>query len=340
MVQLMMNAQLEVTPCRVPKAFLANSGDALSVKQSRFEFSGLRFRFSSCFDCVATVVTTNTRAQQLPARRMKFCVLLDAGAAVENQVMDKRCVFGPGIALLSMLTVGVALASSSWQKEDPSQWTSEDIYQILNSSPWSKAVKVNVAKASGYGSPGAGNGGTWGGGGGQIPGIGMGRGGGMGGGGMGRGRGNGGYPPADEPTVTVQWESALPVRLAQAKSDSGKVDTSAIKPLNQYVIAVIGLPKSGFESRSSSSPDDDSDDARLAEHLKVIAVLSVGHERLGPTKVELNQGRDNRTIFHFEKSEPITLQDKDVEFRITSDHMDLRKKFALKEMQYQGKLEL
>ncbi len=155
-------------------------------------------------------------------------------------------------------------------------------------------------------------------------------------------RGNGGgYPPAEQTAVTVQWESALPVRLAEAKMTGGVADPAAMKPLNEYVIAVIGLPKSGLESqRSASSSGDDSDDARLADHLKVMTVLSLGHERLNPTKVELNQGRDGRTVFHFEKSEPITVHDKDAEFRITADRMEIRKKFALKDMEYQGKLEL
>src|SRR5581483_8924737 len=104
----------------------------------------------------------------------------------------------------------------------------------------------------------------------------------------------------------------------------------------------IGLPKSGLVPRASTSNDagDDNDDARLVDHLKVITVLSIGQERLNPTKVELNQGRDARTIFHFEKSEPATTHEKDAEFRITGDRMELRKKFALKEMEYQGKLEL
>ncbi|HEX4770800.1 MAG TPA: hypothetical protein VH351_08235 [Bryobacteraceae bacterium] len=68
--------------------------------------------------------------------------------------------------------------------------------------------------------------------------------------------------------------------------------------------------------------------------------MAVGHERLSPTKVELNQGRDSRTIFHFEKSEPITTRDKDAEFRITSERTEIKKKFALKDMEYQGKLDL
>jgi hypothetical protein len=159
---------------------------------------------------------------------------------------------------------------------------------------------------------------------------------------MGRGRRGGGFPPAAQgPTVTVLWESALPVRLAQAKLSGGAVDPAAMKPLNEYVIAVIGLPKSGFEARgSTSSSSDSTDDAQLADHLKVITVLSVGRERLNPSKVELNQGRDGRAIFHFEKSEPVTAHDKDADFRITSDRMEVRKKFSLKDMEYQGKLEL
>jgi len=237
--------------------------------------------------------------------------------------------------------VSVAIASSSWEKSDPAQWTSEDVYQILNNSPWSKSVNVTVARGSGYGDSSQGNGrngGPWSEG---IPGGGMGRGGPLGGGGMGRGRRDGGYPPGEQPTaVTVQWESALPVRLAEVKANGGVADAAAMKPLNEYVIAVIGLPKSGFSQGSANSSGDDSDDARLADHLKVITVLSVGHERLNPTKVELNQGRDARTIFHFEKSEPITLHDKDTEFRITADRMEIRKKFPLKDMEFQGKLEL
>lgn len=253
--------------------------------------------------------------------------------------MQKRSISLAGTLVLA--SAGIAIAGSSWQKEDPGQWTSEDVYQILNNSPWSKSVTVNVTRGSGYDSEapaGSGNGGTWGEG---MPGGGMGRGG-LGGGGMGRGmgRGRGGSQNRQGPTVTVQWASALPVRLAEAKMSGGSPDVTAQKPLNEYVIAVTGLPKSGFSGASSGNSNDDTDDAALADHLKVITVLSIGHERLNPTKVELNQGRDGRTIFHFDKEEPATVDQKDAEFRITSDRMELRKKFALKDMEYQGKLEL
>jgi hypothetical protein len=262
----------------------------------------------------------------------------------QRQVMYNRFTFVSGMLLVS---VGAVLAASAaWQKEAPSQWTSEEVYQILNDSAWSKTVKVSVARTGGYGgqgSGGGGDGGTWGEG--MPGGGGLGRGG-MGGGGMGGGmgrRGNrGGYPPAEQSTpVTVQWQSALPVRLAEAKLDGSTPETAAMKPLDEYVIAVVGLPKSGFGPKpSGDSSGSGSDDEAFADHLKVITVLSFGNQRLNPRKVELNQGRDGRTVFHFEKSEPVTLQDKDAEFRITSDHMEIKKKFALKEMEYQGKLEL
>ena len=250
--------------------------------------------------------------------------------------MCRRSVWVFGFILLPLFAGVAALAASSWQKADPAQWTSEDVYQILNNSPWSKSVRVTVARTAGYGENSAGRGGgTWGEG---MPGGGMGRGG-WGGGGMGggTGRGRGGYPSAEGPAVTVQWASALPVRLAESKSDGGTADPSAMKPANEYAVAVIGLPKSGFEPRGS---ENDSDDATLADHLKVITVLSYGHSRVNPTKVELNQGRDGRAIFYFDKSEPITAQDKDVEFRITSDRMEIRKKFSTKDMEYRGKLDL
>ena len=168
----------------------------------------------------------------------------------------------------------------------------------------------------------------------------MGRmGGGLGGGGMGRRRGGSGIQQG--PTVTVQWASALPVRLAEAKASGGSTAAADMKQSNEYVIAVIGFPKSGFEPQGSEAgSSDDPDDAKLKDHLKTITVLSFGQDRLNPTKVELDQGRDGRAVFHFEKSEPINPKKTNAEFRITGTHMELNRKFALKDMEFQGKLEL
>ena len=56
--------------------------------------------------------------------------------------------------------------------------------------------------------------------------------------------------------------------------------------------------------------------------------------------MELNQGRDSRAIFHFDRSDSLNSHEKDAEFRITGNQSELKKKFSLKEMEFQGKLEL
>jgi hypothetical protein len=45
-------------------------------------------------------------------------------------------------------------------------------------------------------------------------------------------------------------------------------------------------------------------------------------------------------LLHFPKSDPITVAEKSVEFRLALTKGELKKKFELKEMEYQGKLEL
>ncbi len=45
-------------------------------------------------------------------------------------------------------------------------------------------------------------------------------------------------------------------------------------------------------------------------------------------------------LIHFPKSDPITPGEKSVEFRLGTGRAEVRKKFPLKEMEYQGKLDL
>jgi hypothetical protein len=244
------------------------------------------------------------------------------------------------------------LASSNLQNSDPAQWTGPQIFAILNNSPWSKTLKMsflsdnagalgnqNTGSATGSNSqppPGAG---------------GMGRRGGMGGGGRSRAYSSGGSGASNSgsrsgPTeVTIQWQSALIVRMAATKKAGEPVDPASFQPLNEYVIAVIGLPITavGGPAASADSANTLTPEAeqRLQDHIRSSAsLLRSGHEPLAPTKVELDQGADGRMLLHFPKSDPIRPSDKSVEFRLVTVHSELRKKFPLKEMEYQGKLEL
>jgi hypothetical protein len=137
----------------------------------------------------------------------------------------------------------------------------------------------------------------------------------------------------------------MPVRLAAAKKSGSGTDIGSLKPLDNYVIAVIGLPMRYIGGRSASSDSAETntseDERRLEDHLKTAtSLLRSGHDSISPTKVELNQGADGRILFYFPKTEPITAKDKSVEFRIAMESMDLHKKFTLKDMEYKEKLDL
>lgn len=250
----------------------------------------------------------------------------------------------------------LGFAAADWQKSEPSQWNSNDVYLILNNSPWTKTVKTTVASPkdqladqSDSGSPPP-NRGTWSNSG-QMPG--MGRRGGYGGRTYGGNTGTGTSKPSTSsgpgPTeVTIQWQSAIPVQIAAAKKAAGdgvKADLSGIKPLDSYVIAVIGMPMRALGGRAASIDSDQTTDEEEAKNIEArlknsAELIAGGHESLHPTKVELNQGADGRILLYFPKNDPITLSDKMVEFRLVAGSTAIRKKFTLKDMEYQGKLEL
>lgn len=256
------------------------------------------------------------------------------------------------VSRLAIVFSVASLLASAGQSEDPSQWSDMDVYRILHDSPWTKAVKVNRSEkgtpdslgSSGAPNPPIGNSGN--------PSSTPGRMGGMGGR---RGMSGGSYSststksssgnstanlPSSE--VKVQWQSALPVRLATAKDAGQTQDAAPLKPSDEYVVAVIGLPLSDFAGRAASADSEATiDQDRVQNALKgATSLLRSGHDPLTPTKVELDQGKDGRILFHFPKTDPIELKDKTVEFRIAMPHAGVRKKFTLKEMEYQGQLQL
>ncbi len=122
--------------------------------------------------------------------------------------------------------------------------------------------------------------------------------------------------------VTIQWQSALPVRLALAKKDGSSVDAA---PLDEYVVVVAGFTANtyGLTPRKLKS---------------TISLIRSGHERIYPSKVDIPD--DQTVIFHFPKKDPIAPTDKHVEFQLFAKKLHLNRKFDLKEMQFRGRLEL
>lgn len=254
--------------------------------------------------------------------------------------------------LETALAMSAALAFADLHNSGPSEWTGQEVYQILHNSPWTKTLKMNL---SGGGSDSLGNqnaGSSSNSNSGTVP-AGAG---GMGRRGMGGGRaqrtyssggnGNTSSAPKSGPTeVSIQWQSALVVRMAAVKKTGETVDAASFKPLDEYVIAVIGLPITAVGGRAASTDSDNTlsaeEEQRIEEHVKSSAsILRSGHDPLTPAKVELDQGSDGRMLIHFPKSDPIQAGENSVEFHLAAGKAEIRKKFSLKDMEYQGKLDL
>jgi hypothetical protein len=244
-------------------------------------------------------------------------------------------------------------AADFWNKKKPSEWSEKEIQTLLTKSPWAKDASVEFdmqgmegGRGGGMGGPGGGMGGPPGGGMGGPPGGGMGGppGGGMGGqGGMGGppggGMGGGNMP---EMHVRIRWESAMPIRAA-SKTEAAE------QAANTYVISLSGMPAMGGRRRRSEQTQDEGggqgrpDPAAMQARMKDATRLErKGKDPIAPVRVEMKENEESReTWFYFEGGgQPIDLADKEVTFVTRLGPMRIRAKFTLKDMVYQGKLEL
>ena len=122
--------------------------------------------------------------------------------------------------------------------------------------------------------------------------------------------------------LIVRWESALPVRQALAKLKPGPfVD----RELTDYVIAVIGAPRS----------------VTGGEVARDGILVAKGKPALRSSDVQfIPRERTADIFFVFPRSAPLAVDVKDVEFSARIGPLNVRAKFHLKDLVYQGKLEL
>jgi hypothetical protein len=221
---------------------------------------------------------------------------------------------------------------AAWKDKQVPQWSEDDAKQLLADSPWVKSVMPAMTKGSQSNSnPYGGRGGSVGIG---IPGLGF------PGGGMGR-RG-GGYPPNNPnnypnndanqklPTLTLRWESAMPVREAELKARD--VDAPTLEDENHYAIAVYGVPVTMTNG----------DSKRLADDCKKNSFLKRdGKKDLKPSGVQVLRREDGPVIvFLFPRSQEITKDDRRIEFDAQINKLTLTESFYLEDMVYQGKVQL
>ena len=219
-------------------------------------------------------------------------------------------------------------AADFWNTKPFTDWNEKEVQKVLTDSPW-----VGRVTMSGGGPPpavaGAGGGG--------------GRGGGRGGGPQ--GGDSGGADSAAAPggggdaTVTLLWQTALPVKQALVKrrfaAEAGtSPDAKALLGPEEkfYVLTLSGVPGNLLAAMQGD---------KKAALLDVTMLTVAGKPPLKAVDVQTSSGRGGGIVsFLFPKTRTFTADDKDLEFSSKFDKTAVKHKFKLKDMVFNGKVEM
>ena len=215
------------------------------------------------------------------------------------------------------------MAADFWAKPS-TEWGDKDLQKMITNSPWAHSFSVGGGPVST--DPGA-------------PGPMSERGGGRGGGGGGGGAPGGGPPPGGggmgSATIIARWQTALPVKQAFVRLKYGaEAGTSpdARKLLEReettYSIVLTGPFTSLIRTGSPES---------VKKGIMEVSVLSAKGKDVMPSDVQLGP---KDMLFTFPRTTAFTLDDKEVEFSTKLGELAVKYKFKLKDMVYNGKLEM
>ena len=224
---------------------------------------------------------------------------------------------GLGLPLWAYAPELLAYASKEfWNEKKPEDWTEEERLQLLTKSPWAQEPKTQYN--SGPGGLPAGRtvqtrdgrvlrGATPSSGSSSNPGV-----------------------PKSYPSI-VRWESALPIR--EANRNKSKDDPAA-----NYILRVSGeLPMLSL----ASDDETESEYAQRLDNLKQFTKLEKKGDPIYLSNLRHEgKGEEEGALFYFVRNDLITLDDKTVTFVTKLGPIDVKCKFTLKDMVYQGKLEL
>lgn len=226
------------------------------------------------------------------------------------------------ISIILCCGVLAVMAADFWVKKPFTKWSPNEVNRMLTDSPWAKNVSLPIGSGGELASISGGGGGT----------AGL---------GAGSGSYNGGASLGEQGNVNVQvqWQSALPVRQALVldkygaeKADSAEAKEYLAKEPDSYIVGIIGLPM-------DQAPKTE---ARLKEIATTAAVLNLkGKDPIKAVSAEAVPLGDSVSLyFHFPRTTAITLDEDSVEFSCRLDKLTVKRKFTLKDMQFDGKLDL
>lgn len=241
------------------------------------------------------------------------------------------------LAVFPFLGLFLLWPADFWQKKKFPDWTEKEARKLIADSPWARVVSVGIG-----GAPGGRAGGRRGRGGGGSMDTTIDASAGSGGMEAGGGRSAGGFDgvsPSPTADVVVRWHSALPVKQAVARLRFGAEAGSseeARKLLGRnepnYVVGFIGVPAQLVRGGP--------------EQLKPLATLRLkDQDPVAAANITGERDRNLVNLYVFfargEAASPlIKLEDGEVEVRLKLPTIEIRRKFRLKEMVYDGKLEI
>jgi hypothetical protein len=192
-----------------------------------------------------------------------------------------------------------------WNEKMPEAWTAAEIRQLLSKSPWAKEASITDTALRGPLSsarPAARRNS-------RVPASQTGA--------------SDGTGASFKWKATVRWESALPVRAALNRGEAGELPAD-------YILNVLGdVP--------GVDPDLNTD------ILKANTTLEHKGDEIKLHKVEAaptNNLSPDGTLFYFSRVLALRLEDREVTFVTKLGPLDIKCKFALRDMLYRGKLEL
>ena len=231
--------------------------------------------------------------------------------------------------LISLIPVVLLVATDSgWRTKPATEWSEQDAVQLLSASPWARQFRAGITRR--LSEDELRDGGQMG----QSHGVGY----------------DGVDPKGSGPrmptgvfkanprslrsmpqavTLSIRWESALPVRLAELKSR--QIEPPTLEG-EGYRIAIYGVPGGSFKG----------DPTQLGEPLRKEAVLRrEGKKDVRPIRVEVFQRENGLVVAYlFPLSAEITPTDNRVEFEAHIGRIIVNQAFDLRDMQFQGRLEL
>ena len=228
---------------------------------------------------------------------------------------------------LAALWVAVGLgvvAADFWEEKPFRSWSDGETNKILTDSPWADEIAValppQLSSSAGGGTGGVSSPAAGGGGGGAAP---------------QRARGRESFSNVSRVRMSVSWRSALPVKQALLREQVG--EGGELSPENEaylehdagfYIIAVLGVP-----TQFARIPTDQ---VRASSFLE-----RKDKPPIPADDVLFQPGQDGLLLLvAFPKTDPLTLEDQDIEFMTNLGNFSINKRFRLRDMMFQGGLAL